>query len=382
MVAGQGKLLRVLFLSRAHPPVVGGIENQNYALSKWLPTVAHVTTIANRRSKRALAWFLPLVAIRALMLGRRYDVVLLGDGVLAAVGWIIKVFQPSMPVVCVVHGLDISYSGWIYRRLWVRRFLRHLDKIITVSRSTRALAQAMGVGAGRLECIANGVEVHTALPRYGRHDLEKVVGAPLDNGAVLVTIGRLVRRKGVQWFVENVVPLLPRDTWYLIAGTGPEQAALQRALAKLRPGHRVRLLGMVEEGEKSVLLGAADLFIQPNIRVEGDPEGFGISVLEAGDHALPVIASALEGLTDALTDGENGWLVEPENARAYAEEIRKRLANLEILRTFGDRARCYVHSRFAWDVVIVQYRKVLEKAIGAAAENSDGEECGGHDKCL
>lgn len=52
--------MNILFISRAYPPVTGGIENQNYALSQWLPRYATVTTIANRHGKKMLPLFYPV----------------------------------------------------------------------------------------------------------------------------------------------------------------------------------------------------------------------------------------------------------------------------------------------------------------------------------
>ena len=69
--------MKLLFISRAYPPVTGGIENQNYELSQWLPKIAEVKTIANTRGKLFLPLFIPYALIRALLLFRRYDAVLL-----------------------------------------------------------------------------------------------------------------------------------------------------------------------------------------------------------------------------------------------------------------------------------------------------------------
>lgn len=353
--------LRVLFLSRAFPPVIGGIEAQNYALSEALGQVCQVQTLANRRGKRALPIFLPWVLVRSLLIAHRFDVVLLGDGVMAAVGWAIKRLHPALPVVCVVHGLDLTHRGSLYQWLWVRRFLPNLDHLVAVSRSTRAIAVAKGIAAERMSVIANGISPQPEGRRYGRHDLARLLGEPLGEGGILVTLGRLVRRKGVGWFIEQVVPRLPPATWYLVAGAGPEQRTIERALLALPAGHRVRLLGAVDEAQKTILLDAADLFVQPNVPVERDVEGFGIAVLEAGLRGLPVIASALEGLVDAVVEGENGWLVPPGDAQGFADVIGQRLSDRDALRASGERGRRYVRDRFSWRTIVAQYASLLTR---------------------
>jgi hypothetical protein len=121
--------MRILFLSRAFPPITGGIENQNAALAEWLPKFAETKFIINRSGKFALPWFLPFALLRACVLMFRSDVLILGDGVLAIVGAIIKILFPKKTVVTVLHGLDITYSLPFYQRIWIRGFLRMLDGI-------------------------------------------------------------------------------------------------------------------------------------------------------------------------------------------------------------------------------------------------------------
>ena len=123
---------KILFISRAYPPVTGGIENQNYELSVWLPKIAHVTTIANRRGKKLLPLFLPWATLRALWLAPHHDVILLGDGVLGIVGYIVKTFYPKKSVVSIVHGLDLTFTSSLYQSWWVKHFLPKLDKLIAV----------------------------------------------------------------------------------------------------------------------------------------------------------------------------------------------------------------------------------------------------------
>lgn len=100
--------MKVLFLTRTFPPITGGMENQNYELSRWLPRAGvALTTVANHRGKRFLPLFLPYVLLRALFLAPRHDAVLLGDGVMAVVGWAIKVVYPSKPVLCVIDRKSV-----------------------------------------------------------------------------------------------------------------------------------------------------------------------------------------------------------------------------------------------------------------------------------
>ncbi|MDO8529694.1 MAG: TetR family transcriptional regulator, partial [bacterium] len=132
--------MKILFISRAYPPIVGGIENQNYELGKWLGKIAEIKIIANRNGKIFLPLFLPFATLYALFNLRNYDAILLGDGVLGVVGWIIKLFYRK-PVICVIHGLDLTFKSGVYQKFWVGKFIKKLDKLITVGNETGKVAK-------------------------------------------------------------------------------------------------------------------------------------------------------------------------------------------------------------------------------------------------
>jgi phosphatidylinositol alpha-1,6-mannosyltransferase len=65
----------------------------------------------------------------------------------------------------------------------------------------------------------------------------------------------------------------------------------------------------------------------PNIKIEGDQEGFGIVIIEAGYFSVPVIASKIEGITDAVIEGITGNLIEAENGQGFIDAIRNNSIN-------------------------------------------------------
>jgi glycosyltransferase involved in cell wall biosynthesis len=134
---------------------------------------------------------------------------------------------------------------------------------------------------------------------------------------LLATLGRLVRRKGVEWFVREVLPALPAHVHYVVAGDGPERPAILDAAGRAGVAGRVHLLGHVDPLARAQVLGGSDIFVQPNVPVVGDMEGFGLVVVEAAMTGTPVVAARLEGISDAVADGETGVLVAPGDARAW-----------------------------------------------------------------
>jgi glycosyltransferase involved in cell wall biosynthesis len=355
--------MRLLFISRTFPPVVGGIERHNDEIARALGAICNVRVIANRRGKYLLPLFLPWATLRALLLLPRLDAVLLGDGVLGITGFILKLFSRK-PVICIVHGLDLTYPHPVYQRFWVRTFLPRMDRLIAVGNATRAEGVRRGIPPARLVYIPNGVSAPPA-PRQdcARDDLAALIGRT-PRRSVLLTLGRLVRRKGVAWFVEKVIPLLDTDITYIVAGTGPEQAHIAATIRAHGLEDRVVLIGGVTETDKELLFCTADLFIQPNIPVGGDIEGFGIVVLEAAVRELVVVASRLEGLADAISDGVNGYLVDPGNAREYCTRITALLADRTARQAFGRHAGSHTVHHHGWPLIAERYLHVISRAAG------------------
>jgi len=353
---------RILFISRAYPPVVGGMENQNYGLARHLSKIADVRIVANRHGKKILPFFLPYVSIRSLFLIRQFDVLLLGDGVLAIVGYLVKLFYGrTKKVVCVLHGLDITYSFWFYRWLWVGKFIPSLDKLTAVGNETIKQGTKRGIPEEKFVFIPNGVDPYKHIGNYSRSGLERVAGEKLEDKKILLTAGRLAKRKGVAWFVRNVMPRLDENIIYVVLGDGPDRKNIAKAVEEKKLDGRVKLLGYQPDETRDVCFNTADIFIQPNIRVPGDMEGFGISVLEATTCKLPVVVANTEGLKDAIKDGENGFLVESGNADAWLKTINELLADDDFRKKFGEKARRYTIENYSWEKIAKKYLEEIQE---------------------
>lgn len=363
--------MRILFVSRAFPPVVGGIENQNHALFCHLDRIARVTLLANTRGKRFLPLFLPYALCRCLFLARKHDVILLGDGVLAVVGWWIRWFARA-PTACVLHGLDLTFANPVYQALWIRRFLPKVDALFPVSRETAEVAARKGLRPSRCHVIPNGVDPEAFSGKLLWAELEALAGRPLRDCRLLLTLGRLVERKGVEWFVRNVMPRLDSDIVYLVAGEGPMRPRITEAVHQLGLASRVMLLGKVSDPLRRTLYQVADVFVQPNIPVAGDMEGFGLVVLEAAAAGAPVVASRLEGLQDAVRDGESGMLVAPGDVEGFVAAIHQLTRDPAYREAFGRRARACVLSHYHWSAIAERYLRACQTLLPVDEKSTDG----------
>ncbi|MDQ3137252.1 MAG: glycosyltransferase family 4 protein [Gemmatimonadota bacterium] len=344
------------------------MQRLSYHLIEEMRHRVQVTAVTWGGSQKFLPFFLPYALMRSLWEARRgIDLVSAGDPIVAVVGWIMKSIA-RVPIVAVAHGLDVTFGFRPYQ--WViTRVLRHLDRIVCISESARAACIARGVAIERCVIVYPGVSLPAALPSRStaRDRLAEVVGRPLDGMAILLTVGRLVPRKGVVWYLESVYAELAAqkgDVHYVIVGDGPEVDHVKAAATRLGLDGRVSVAGIISEDDLLHAYVGADLFVMPNVAVPGDMEGFGLVALEAAAHGLPVLAADLEGIRAAVVPGETGELVKSGHAGAWLEATRRHLDATDARRASSRVAREAVASRFGWarmaDAYEAEFRNVLQ----------------------
>ena len=247
---------RILFITRKYPPSVGGMETAAYELYSALHDDTGQTDL--------IAWggsnkWLPVVYLwlfgRAMvnLLVRRPDVILLQDGVMAPLGWALKVLS-GLPTLIVIHGLEVTHKNTVYRLL-VLPFIKRQTAFAAVSEGTKCAAiSTLGPAGKRVVVIRNGLSdvFYSSMPRCEQLLIlaqEADLSFPrLEQSRVLVTTGRLVKRKGVSWFIDNVMPRIVIDdpsVLYLVAGSGPQKKEIELAIKRNNLTDNVKLLGQV-----------------------------------------------------------------------------------------------------------------------------------------
>jgi phosphatidyl-myo-inositol dimannoside synthase len=345
--------MRVLFVTRKFPPRVGGMESLSYGLLTGFPEPK--TTITWGRSQAHLVWFLPYVFWRVAFTAHRYDVIHLGDAMLSAAGIVPRLLGKKVAIS--VHGLDLTFRPRVYQA-YLKLFLK-ADAIIANSGSTRKLAEARGLRS--VSTISIGVpERYFAVSRASHRDAE--LEQRREGRVALITVGRLVPRKGAAWFVRHVLPRLS-NVLYVVVGEGAHREEIARAAAETAMSDNVWLLGSVSDARLLDLLGSSDVFVMPNIVVPGNVEGFGIVAIEASASGLPVVAARLEGIPDAVVDGENGRLVTAEDADAFVEALSDLVASSDVRSRLGERGRAFTERSYSWPRIIAQYVTLFTELV-------------------
>jgi phosphatidylinositol alpha-1,6-mannosyltransferase len=315
-------------------------------------------------------FFLVYAGWRMLSAARReaVDVVVFSSMVTAALAVPLQgvLRRHGVKTAAIVHGLDVTTPFPPYQ-WFVPKVFDALDAILPVSRATRQACLDRGATPNQLCVVPNGIDVGRFRGPKSRAEartvLEEGVGhsapPPPPDGLLLCSVGRQVERKGTAWFVDAVMPRLPDDVHYWVAGDGPELSALRSAIDRHDLHPRVRILGRISNDNLARLYRGSDLFVMPNIPVENDMEGFGIVLLEAGQCGTPAIASRLEGIQDVITDGVNGHLVTPKDPEAFVNAIEQYRGDTEALDAAAEHAIEYTESTFGWPAVADTYVSTL-----------------------
>lgn len=236
-----------------------------------------------------------------------------------------------------IHG-----KHWIadrQRRAAAYRILRRLGvPIVCVSEDLATfLVEGLGVLREQLVLVHNGI----VLPAPGAAPEQSAARRALDippDGALLVAVGNLYPVKDHATLIR-ALPKLP-GVRVAIAGRGEEEENLRRLSVELDVSDRVHLLGLRDDVDR--VLASADLFVQPSLS-----EGLPLAILEAMAFGLPVLASRVGGMAEAVADGETGLLVEPGDAEGLAEGARRLLADPQGMKAMGAAGRRRVEAEFS-----------------------------------
>ncbi len=237
-------------------------------------------------------------------------------------------FVRRVPVISTVHGWTATRK---FTRIWFyslldRYFLGKLDLVVNVH------AASPFQGHPRTRVVLNGIpELVIDGPLIGTDD---AISTFTRNGFAIGSISRLSEEKGLVYLIEAISLLAERGLAVkaVIIGEGPQRRELERVIGKHGLCGQVLLAGYRENAYGYIPL--LDAFVLPSLT-----EGLPITVLEAMQTGVPVIASRVGGIPAVLRNGDLGILTEPGNAKAIADAVTFLYANREQGREMGRRAR-------------------------------------------
>jgi glycosyltransferase involved in cell wall biosynthesis len=172
-------------------------------------------------------------------------------------------------------------------------------------------------------------------------------------------VGRLHPQKSVDVAVRALA-LLPGDAHLVIAGEGPDRAALERLVDSLGLRQRVTFLGLVPHDDVPAVLRACDVSVLPSRYEE-----LGTALVEAMACGVPVVASRTGGIPDVVRDGHNGLLAAPGDAAATAAALGRLLDDPDLRRRTGECGRATARGH-RWDALAGRVLDVYTTVLGGA----------------
>lgn len=334
------------------------VRRFRYAPARW-ETLTHDEATPDRLQRRpAYALALPTYLLAGALAGwrlgreRRYDAVHVHWAVPHGVsGWAAaRGSGADATLVTTFYGAEIR---WAERKFppgkWFLRWYCRRSRLVAISESTRAIVAPY---ADRpIEVVPYGVP----LPERSAAGERWEEGPP-----VVLFVGRLVARKGVDRLIEALATI-PDRPWRLeVVGFGPEREALEARACALGIAERVRFLGRVSGGELvEAYRRAACLALPATLDERSDTEGLGVVLLEAMSHGVPVVATRRGGIPDVVIDGETGRLVDDEIA-AIAEGVAEILDHPGRARRMAEAGRERVREVFGWDKILDRLDAIYE----------------------
>ena len=256
----------------------------------------------------------------------------------------------------VVHSrrVDNPEPAW---HVWLKYRLH--DRVIAISQGIGKVLLAAGLPRDKLRVVRSAVDFQAFGGPRERHILRERLGVPLE-GPVIGVVAQLIPRKGHHFLLQALPSLKAEfpDLQVLFFGQGPEAANLRRQIDADGLGRQVRLCGFRDDLPE--LLPCLDLLVHP-----ATLEGLGVSLLQASSAGVPVIASRVGGIPEAVRDGINGLLVPPGDVPALGAAIVRLLRDPDLARRLGRGGRVLMSAEFSIPAMVegnlVVYRELLRR---------------------
>jgi glycosyltransferase involved in cell wall biosynthesis len=382
--------MRILFCNYEYPPMGGGGGVVNALLAQELAKHHDVTVLTSQalglpsqgieggvrlvrtpvffRKHEAVADVISMLAFlpmgvqtgKKLFRAGQYDIInthfVLPTG---PVGDALARFA-KVPNVLSVHGGDLydpskwlsPHRHWGLRR-WVRRLLRRADVVVGQSRNT--LDNMRRFYTPELQ----GVQIPLGIRRPQPGTAVRSDYGCQESDVLLVTVGRLIARKGLHQLIGMMTALGDPKIRLLIVGTGPQEQLLKEEVSTRQLRGQVLFLGHVPEAEKFGILRMCDLYVSTS-----QHEGFGLVFLEAMACGLPVICYAHGGQTDFLHDQETGYLLPLNDADLFAERCKRLAESPELRHAMGACNRRRVEAYYI-EHCAARYASLFERIVEA-----------------
>lgn len=236
------------------------------------------------------------------------------------------------------------------------------QKLIALTEGEKKESLSRGIGKIiQWEVVHSAVGIFKVDPK-AKSRIREELNIP-ENATIVGTVARLEPVKGIQYFIEAVNELknisFLDPVFYLIVGDGSLYDKLTALASELKLDDRIIFAGMRDNVYE--FLSAMDIYVQPSVN-----EGMGKTIVQAQAMGLPVIASRVQGIPDALVEGKTGLLVPPGNSKMLAQDILRLIQDKKLAVEMGRNGARWVnervdnHPRFSTERMIFLLEKLYD----------------------
>ena len=242
-----------------------------------------------------------------------------------------------------------------------------MDRLIVPSEAIARKVRAEGREGARFAVVPNGVDLSRFTGPVLPCALRREFGIP-GSAPLLGVVARLEPEKGHIHLVDAMPAILRAvpETWLAVVGEGSEAGALRARAESIGVNERVIFTG--RRDDISALTADLTIAVLPSLR-----EAQGISLLEAMARRVPVVASAVGGIPELVTDGAEGRLVPPGDVAALAEAVVQLLRDPDLRRRLGEAGRRTVADRFSIDAQVRRIQGVYDEELARAGVLRNGQ---------
>lgn len=266
--------------------------------------------------------------------------------------------------VALTHGHEVWWAKVFPFNFLLRRIGSTVDVLTYLGEFTQsAISKALTNNAQRaMVKIAPGIDTDHFVPTDASV-LRRSLG--LENKKVIVSVGRLVHRKGQDYLIQSMPLILHQvpNAHLLLVGQGPYLEHLQKLVKEHGLESSVTFIGRVDYKELPQYLCVGDIFAMPSrSRLMGlEVEGLGIVYLEASSCGLPVLAGNSGGAPDAVKQSETGLVVNGTDEKQIASAAIELLNNSESSKKMGLAGRQWIVNNWRWETWSKEFEALLNK---------------------
>jgi len=248
-----------------------------------------------------------------------------------------------------VQGEIFNRKNWLLKKIG-RFVMKKANRVRVNSNEIFNQVKEQGIPEDKIHIVFLRIDLNLFNPLL----------VPRTNSPVTVGyIGRLVEGKGLEDLLTAISRLRQgyggqANFKVLIYGEGPIKNKLEKMAKELNIEDKIEWRGFAPYNKVPEALSQIDVFIYPSLH-----EGFGRAIMEALAMEKAVVATNVGGIPDLIKDGENGFLVEPNNPKMLAEKIKELMENKELREKFGKAGRKWVSENFEWNQGIRRFANLF-----------------------